>query len=334
MNTDEKKTVSLDDITVDRTIIEELYAQQLLTPEARKLALEQISPPLNWGLWTARILLALGTTLILSGIIFFFAYNWHRIGDFAKLGGIQLAIIACVGAACFLPLSKLPAKLLMLSASVLVGVFMAVFGQIYQTGADAWQLFFYWLILTFGWTLLSSFPAQWIFSLIIAHLFLMTWWAQAVNPTRDMINLIDIMFISLNAVTLIAFEFGKARKVEWLDNFWLRPLLSIALLYFATAPVIARLLINYKGSSLTIAAGIGAICIALMFLVYRYRLKDIKSLSLTIMAMCGIAVTAIWKAVMQSVDEIGAAFIMGVITLAVFAVAITYIRKISKQLEA
>ncbi len=334
MQAEENKTPSLEDIIVDRTMIEELYAGNHLKSEARQFALNLISPPLNWGLWTSRILLGLGTTLILAGIIFFFAYNWTRIGDFAKLGGIQLAIIACIIAACILPMQKLPGKLLLLSASILVGVFMAVFGQVYQTGADAWQLFFFWAVLTFGWTLLSNFPPQWIFSLVIANLAISTWWAQAANPSRDMINLIDIMFIGLNGAALIAYEIGKTKKLNWLNNFWLRPLLTFVVLYFATSPIIARILINFKGTSLTLAALLGAICLAVSFMVYRYKLHDIKSLSLTILAICIVVITAIGRLVFEGGDEIAATLIMGLITLAIFAVAVSYIRKISKQLEA
>lgn len=334
MQAEENNTPSLDQIIVDRTMIEELYTGSNLKPEARQYALDLISPPLNWGLWTSRILLGLGTTLILAGIIFFFAYNWTRIGDFAKLGGIQLAIIACIIAACFLPLQKLPGKLLLLSASILVGVFMAVFGQIYQTGADAWQLFFFWTILTLGWTVISNFPAQWIFSLVIANLAISTWWAQAANPSRDMINLVDVMFITLNGSALIAFEICKSKKIEWLDNFWLRPLLTFVVLYFATSPLVARILFSFKANSLTIAAILGAACLAVSFTIYRYKLRDIKSLSLTVLAICIVIITAIGKLMFEGGNETTATFIMGVITLGVFAAAVTYIRKISKHLEA
>jgi len=34
-------------------------------------------------------------------------------------------------------------------STILVGVLLALVGQTYQTGADTWQLFFYWAILGF-----------------------------------------------------------------------------------------------------------------------------------------------------------------------------------------
>ncbi|MBC8290414.1 MAG: DUF2157 domain-containing protein, partial [Planctomycetes bacterium] len=42
------------------------------------------------------------------------------------------------------------------------GVFLAVFGQVYQTGADEWLLFAGWAGLILPWTALSRFEALWI----------------------------------------------------------------------------------------------------------------------------------------------------------------------------
>ena len=64
-----------------------------------------------------------------------------------KLGSVQLAIFGCLGAAYFQNLQQLPGKVLLLGASVLIGVFLAVFGQVYQTGADAYNLFTMWALL-------------------------------------------------------------------------------------------------------------------------------------------------------------------------------------------
>lgn len=123
------------------------------------------------------LLLAVGTGLILSGIIYFFAFNWMEIPPLVKLWGIQFGLAGCVAGAYF-SLNRATGKLLLFSASVLVGVFMAVFGQIYQTGADAYQLFMFWSLLTLGWTLISNFSVQWLLWLIITNMFLALWWTQ------------------------------------------------------------------------------------------------------------------------------------------------------------
>ena len=50
----------------------------------------------------------------------------------------------------------------LLSAMILVGGLMALFGQTYQTGADPWQLFFNWALLVFPWVLISRFHVMWL----------------------------------------------------------------------------------------------------------------------------------------------------------------------------
>jgi uncharacterized membrane protein len=93
------------------------------------------------------MLLVLGVSLITAGIIYFFAFNWLKIPPMIKLYSIQAGIIGCVGAAYYYSLQNTIGQICLLVASALMGVFMAVFGQIYQTGADAYQLFMMWSIL-------------------------------------------------------------------------------------------------------------------------------------------------------------------------------------------
>ncbi len=78
------------------------------------------------------------------GIVFWIAANWDtlgRVGQFALLQGCVL--VTCL-AALWRPVVRLPMGLLALLA---IGGLFAYFGQTYQTGADAWQLFALWAAL-------------------------------------------------------------------------------------------------------------------------------------------------------------------------------------------
>ena len=48
----------------------------------------------------------------------------------------------------------------LIAASVLVGVLLAVIGQVYHTGADAYSLFAAWTLLILPWTLASRSAAR------------------------------------------------------------------------------------------------------------------------------------------------------------------------------
>ena len=86
-------------------------------------------------------LLAVGVGFTVAGIIFFFAYNWEELPKFAKLGIVEVLLVASVLLATFTHWNKLVKQILLTEATFLIGTLFAVFGQIYQTGADAYDLF-------------------------------------------------------------------------------------------------------------------------------------------------------------------------------------------------
>ncbi len=108
------------------------------------------------------ILLFFGTTLTLAAIIFFFAYNWDSLPKLAKLGTVQVGFLACAIGAIVTAKHHVLSQTLLFAASVIVGVFLAVFGQIYQTGADPWQLFVLWAVLIIPFALIAKNEITWI----------------------------------------------------------------------------------------------------------------------------------------------------------------------------
>lgn len=128
-------------------LVEGLYHQHFINERARVCALELLHPHQQWGYWIVQLLNILGFTLILSGLVYFFAFNWEEMPANYKFISIETALCcACYGAYAF-SLAELTGKLSMSAACILLGIFLAVFGQIYQTGADAYTLFLTWSIL-------------------------------------------------------------------------------------------------------------------------------------------------------------------------------------------
>jgi len=96
-----------------------------------------------------------GALLLATALVFFFAYNWAELHRFAKLGTALVAIAACgVVALRAEPFST--SWRAALSALILcIGALLALVGQIYQTGANTWQLFATWSVLSLPAALLS-----------------------------------------------------------------------------------------------------------------------------------------------------------------------------------
>jgi uncharacterized membrane protein len=115
----------------------------------------------SWQRFLKFLLLALGVSFTAAGILFFFAYNWAELHKFVKLGIIEALIALLILIAVFAKTKPLIKKVLILAASILVGVLYAVFGQVYQTGADAYDFFLGWTLFITIWVLFSNFAALW-----------------------------------------------------------------------------------------------------------------------------------------------------------------------------
>lgn len=161
-----------------RLALYELAAQHRLDAGAfhrlRRLAgLEDEPPPLSR--WLPRGVAILAAALGGLGVIFWIAANWEslgRLGRFALLQGVVLA--TCI-AALRRPALRTPAALLALLA---IGGLFAYFGQTYQTGADAWQLFALWALLALPLCLGVRSDALWTPWALVA-LSAISLWVQA-----------------------------------------------------------------------------------------------------------------------------------------------------------
>ncbi|MBK7007009.1 MAG: DUF2157 domain-containing protein [Burkholderiales bacterium] len=72
------------------------------------------------------------------------AANWETLGRFGRFGLLQALVLAAGVGAAMRPAARAPLGLLALLG---IGALFAYFGQTYQTGADAWQLFALWAAL-------------------------------------------------------------------------------------------------------------------------------------------------------------------------------------------
>ncbi|WP_116107826.1 DUF2157 domain-containing protein [Lewinella sp. IMCC34191] len=105
----------------------------------------------DWRRLLEYLLLGAGASFLLSGIFFFFAYNWEALSGRTKIG-IALGTFLIAGlTGSFAPLPRLTRSVVHTAAVVLIGAVLAVLGQVYQTGANAYDFFFGWLVLSLPW---------------------------------------------------------------------------------------------------------------------------------------------------------------------------------------
>ncbi len=330
--------VTLADIPANRRLVDELLAHRKIAPEGRDYALDFLTPADQWGLWISRLFLAVGSALVLCGVVYFFAFNWAKIAPLVKLSTIQGGLFCCLLGAYYYKLERVSGQVLLLSASVLTGVFMAVYGQIYQTGADAYQLFMMWSLFIFGWTVISNFAAQWILWLAVTNVFLALWWEQAALPERDMEALIFVGFAALNGLALVLREVYVARRqAAWLDRRWVRVLLTIAVLIPLATPLMIWILDDHDiGSSLKISALVGLVGHGLLYGLYRFKFRDMWPLAAIALSLCIILETLVLDFLVMNFEDTEVLMfgLMGLATIAIFSLAVLYLRRIISVMEA
>ena len=162
-----------------RRTIEQLLQQDILSlknAEAAATYLEVYPSKRTWLDFFNKALLIIGAVALVLSLVFFIAYNWQnlgKIGKFALVEGALAITIALYVSLSFRRQFQLIRQLLLLIASIITGSLLALFGQIYQTGADTWQLFFAWAILITPWVVIARFPALWLLWLGLINAFLL-----------------------------------------------------------------------------------------------------------------------------------------------------------------
>jgi hypothetical protein len=89
-------------------------------------------------------LAVLAAGLVGLGLVFWVAAHWDTLGRMGRFALLQGTLGVMAAGAFLRPAARVPLSLLVL---MICGALLAYFGQTYQTGADAWQLFALWAAL-------------------------------------------------------------------------------------------------------------------------------------------------------------------------------------------
>ena len=319
----------LDTIPVTGQMIEELSSHGLITADARHYALGLLYPPHNWGAWVSRMLLVWGVTLMVAGIAFFSVFNWAKITPAMRLFSIQAAMLGCLGTAYFYGLDRFFGKIMVLASSVLVGVFLSVFEQIYSTGAGTYQLFMMWSLLILPWVILSKFAVLWLVWLGITSVFMRLYWIQVMPPGYETALFYECLAF-FYSVFLGLRELGARQGKKEVRHRWTRMVLVVAILVCALILILP--LIN-KPSRATFGAALSILIHGVFYGVYRRKIPDIWALAATTLSLCIIVEYALFTRLKEAFPLYILAALMGMCTVCLFTVAIIKLRTMTKAME-
>jgi uncharacterized membrane protein len=184
-----------------------------------------------WARWGRRALLALGAGQFLAGVVFFFAYNWNDLGDLAKFAIVETSLAIAVGGALLVGLDRAFGQVLLIAASVMTGVLLAVIGQVYQTGADVFELFVAWALLILPWVVISRSAVHWLIWLVVAVTALALYCGQVPMVVSGMtLEVAWALVGAVIALALAARELAVQYGLAWLSAHWTRLVLLFAAL--------------------------------------------------------------------------------------------------------
>lgn len=196
----------------------DLYRKRALTEREYKLAIEWATKPPERERWSAYLrdwFLVFGVLLLVAGVIVFGAYNWQALSRFQKLGLLEVLTAGAWLASWLRGLDSKEGTVLLWGASLLVGAFLAVFGQIYQTGADAYTLFAGWALLITPWCLAGRSNLIWLTQAVLVNTAFTLFWFQASSDPWGLGHF-ALVHASLNFALAAGWQLAR-RRYRWMS---------------------------------------------------------------------------------------------------------------------
>lgn len=273
-------------------------------------------------------LLGLGIVFLLCGVIFFFAYNWAGIPKFAKLALVQVGIAAFATLVLVKKNYNLLSKMGLMAACVLVGAAFAVFGQIYQTGANAYDFFLWWTILISTWVWVGAFLPLWALYVFLINVTIVLYTGQVMGYWFEAYTF-DILFV-FNVLVLAIREYWAYLYEDLYKDRWFGRLVAMGALSIIVMVVVSGVWNHYTEGYL--------LANTLMFLglgsgiyIYTFRIRDLFILSMIYLSLILMASAWMYRWLAYSDEYILTAFVTALFTIGATTLTVNHLLKISKK---
>lgn len=234
--------------------------------------------------WLLRMLLpTIGIGFLACGILFFFAYNWTDIPKFWKFSIAAAAVIIPCVLSLISTFSELTRNILLTAAAFLVGPLFGVFGQTYQTGANAYDLFLAWCMFILAWVVAINFAPLWLLFLVLINTTVSLYFEQIASGW----NFVSVVFILFTINTVAATAFFLLDELTYPG--WLKKTTALAAVVMGTI-CCCTVIIEYdeRSANLIYLVPIMAVFGGVAWAALRFR----ELYHLTLLALAGIAIVA------------------------------------------
>lgn len=304
--------------------------QGLLTPAQtqRALAPDHSWPAApHWRQALDQLLAYAGSLLLALGVIFFFAFNWDDLHRLHKLLLALTVLSGFAGAALCLPRDSTLYRACLFGAALATGGTLALVGQIYQTGADIWQLFAIWAVLILPWALLSRSAACWGLFWVVGNLALLRYFAVHHGlPGMNSSGVRMLLGLALgNLLLLLVFELQGSRLLRYVGRSLPRLALFAMLSAVSLGACIAWWHAEYRG--FLVALGLVYMTVLPCYLQLR---RDVLVLALLAYALVGVAGFGLARWLDGNVDDFVLLNLLGLFVLGASALATLWLHQLHR----
>ena len=275
----------------------------------------------DWIEFFEQFLLYIAGISLVAGVGFFVAYNWDELGKFFKFMLIEGLILVSIGVALSVKHIWI-SRISLFVASFLVGIFMALFGQVYHSQADSWELFFYWAVLISPWVFVSRFIGSWLLWFLLLEIVLVLY-----EPTSYLymlkVGLLWKLF-AFNTVALVLWEYITKRfDIEY--SFVVYKMLFVLSAFSITALMFTK--------SISVAIWLWIVWIASVY--YCYRVRSISIYSLSVMSISTVVVVDV--VLVRGIDKVHIdnlilpMLMIGFVTISMGALLVHWLKEVSKE---
>ena len=334
--------------------VQEMTEQLKLSAVAYQRAIEiaGLTPdPARWLRYIDRFLSAIGASLIVAGIAAFFAWNWADLHHLAKFALIEGGIIAAVIMAWRLGLNSIAGRISLFSAAFLTGTLLAVFGQVYQTGADPYSLFLTWALLILPWTIIGRQAGIWLLLQLLLNLTVIMYYTQVLHPPEGWWELAQLLgplvwlgttvmdstlasyLFVLNVAALVIWEVGAHRGITWMQGRVYPGVIAVAVLSTVLLPTLVMIVVTGFAektqlsvvSPILLVAATGA-CIY----YYQHQRHDLFILTCSLLGAI-MVVTAL--SIRHLFVDTGSLLVLAILVIAQVAGAAWWLRQVARRWE-
>jgi len=278
----------------------------------------------EWTRFTDMLLLSIGLTFLTLGAIFFFAYNWENLHKFVKLGMVGTLILTGILSVLLTRKNILVSNILLTGTSMLVGLLFSVFGQIYQTGADAYDFFLGWTVFIFLWAVISDFAVLWLMLILLINT-TFTLYANQTGPDWSF-TLTSLLLFLINVFALLIVRIAYSKGLISSPPGWFLKIVSLGAVFWMTISLVSG--IFEQSSSAFWAAAAVALVTYTAAIWHSIRQKTLFLLCIIPMSVLIFCSALFWEKVHG--DEIFKFFFNGICIIVCVTLLIRELLKLNK----